>query len=43
MVGQFELPALRIDSFLFQKIAGHEPQKFMGEVRVVVEWRVRLV
>ncbi len=43
MVGQLELPALRVDGFRFRMVAGHEPQKIQDEVRMVVEPQVHLV
>jgi hypothetical protein len=43
MIGQFECPALMVEDFSFWVVAGHEPQEILGEVRVVVESRVRLL
>jgi len=43
MVGQFEFPILRIEGFRFRMVSVHEPHKILGEVRVVVESRMRLV
>jgi hypothetical protein len=43
MINQLECPALRIGGFRFWVVAGDEPHAILGEGRVDVESRVRLV